>query len=87
MTLTRLHTHTKKKQESMARSKANTQEDHVKQRKTENCYQIYILFMNIESPPSMHPPLRICDITGFEVRVSVEMCLVLELADEIHHYF
>ena len=51
------------------------------------CYQIYILFMNIESPPSMHPPLRICDITGFEVRVSVEMCLVLELADEIDHYF
>ncbi|KAJ6865430.1 hypothetical protein NC651_035866 [Populus alba x Populus x berolinensis] len=22
--------------------------------------------VNIESPPSMHPPLRICDITGFE---------------------
>jgi len=28
-------------------TKANTQEDHVKQRKIENCYQIYILFMNI----------------------------------------
>ncbi|KAG5253461.1 chromatin-remodeling complex [Salix suchowensis] len=23
-------------------------------------------YVNIESPPSMHPPLRICDITGFE---------------------
>ncbi|KAG5253471.1 chromatin-remodeling complex [Salix suchowensis] len=23
-------------------------------------------YINIESPPSMHPPLRICDITGFE---------------------
>ncbi|KAJ6299818.1 hypothetical protein OIU76_020747 [Salix suchowensis] len=44
-------------------------------------------YINIESPPSMHPPLRICDITGFEVCASVEMCLVLELAGEIHHYF
>lgn len=23
--------------------------------------------VNIESPPSMHPPKRICDITGYEV--------------------
>ncbi|CAK7343730.1 unnamed protein product [Dovyalis caffra] len=23
-------------------------------------------YVNIESPPSMHPPMRICDITGFE---------------------
>ncbi|KAJ6865440.1 hypothetical protein NC651_035872 [Populus alba x Populus x berolinensis] len=29
-------------------------------------YFVLILDVNIESPPSMHPPLRICDITGFE---------------------
>ncbi|XP_057517477.1 protein EIN6 ENHANCER [Amaranthus tricolor] len=23
-------------------------------------------YVNIESPPSMHPPKRICDITGYE---------------------
>lgn len=23
-------------------------------------------YINIESPPSMHPPKRICDITGYE---------------------
>jgi hypothetical protein len=51
------------------------------------CFFSPLADVNIESPPSMHPPLRICDITGFEVCVSVEMCLVLELADEIHHYF
>ncbi|MGV7354918.1 hypothetical protein PJM26_30990, partial [Mycobacterium kansasii] len=23
-------------------------------------------YLNIESPPSMHPPKRLCDITGYE---------------------
>nr|TKS15216.1 zinc finger HIT domain-containing protein 1-like isoform X3 [Populus alba] len=46
----------------------------------QNCPPDEPNYVNIESPPSMHPPLRICDITGFEVHVSVEMCLVLELA-------
>uniref|UniRef100_A0A6N2MKL1 Vps72/YL1 C-terminal domain-containing protein n=1 Tax=Salix viminalis TaxID=40686 RepID=A0A6N2MKL1_SALVM len=32
-------------------------------------------YINIESPPSMHPPLRICDITGFEL----EEAMVLKL--------
>ncbi|KAF5745771.1 chromatin-remodeling complex subunit ies6 [Tripterygium wilfordii] len=27
-------------------------------------------YINIESPPSMHPPMRICDMTGFEAPYS-----------------
>ena len=35
---------------------------------------LLVLFadVNIESPPSMHPGKRICDITGFEVYISLE---------------
>ncbi|KAL3569810.1 hypothetical protein D5086_029700, partial [Populus alba] len=32
----------------------------------QNCPPDEPNYVNIESPPSMHPPLRICDITGFE---------------------
>ncbi|KAL3569812.1 hypothetical protein D5086_029702 [Populus alba] len=33
----------------------------------QNCPPDEPNYVNIESPPSMHPPLRICDITGFEL--------------------
>ncbi|KAJ6969018.1 hypothetical protein D5086_029712 [Populus alba] len=32
----------------------------------QNCPPDEPNYVNLESPPSMHPPLRICDITGFE---------------------
>lgn len=39
-------------------------------------FYLFILFsfadVNIESPPSMHPCKRICDITGFEVCGTME---------------
>ncbi|XP_004488502.1 protein EIN6 ENHANCER-like isoform X2 [Cicer arietinum] len=35
-------------------------------------------YVNIESPPSMHPCKRICDITGYEVsNVLYDSCLVV----------
>ncbi|KAJ6865408.1 zinc finger HIT domain-containing protein 1 [Populus alba x Populus x berolinensis] len=34
----------------------------------QNCPPDEPNYVNIESPPSMHPPLRICDITGFEFK-------------------
>ncbi|XP_021724752.1 chromatin-remodeling complex subunit ies6-like [Chenopodium quinoa] len=43
---------------------------HLKQILQAENYQNYPLdepnYMNVEAPPSMHPPKRICDITGYE---------------------
>ncbi|XP_011010541.1 PREDICTED: zinc finger HIT domain-containing protein 1 homolog isoform X2 [Populus euphratica] len=37
----------------------------------QNCPPDEPNYVNIESPPSMHPPLRICDITGFELEEAM----------------
>ncbi|GAV86869.1 hypothetical protein CFOL_v3_30295, partial [Cephalotus follicularis] len=43
-------------------------------------------YVNIESPPSLHPCKRICDITGFEVcDITTYSCLMLGLICKFHH--
>ncbi|XP_011010542.1 PREDICTED: zinc finger HIT domain-containing protein 1 homolog isoform X3 [Populus euphratica] len=42
----------------------------------QNCPPDEPNYVNIESPPSMHPPLRICDITGFEFKFGHYKLLV-----------
>lgn len=41
---------------------------------------MYLLLLfadtNIETPPSMHPSKRICDITGYEVIFSLHLYLL-----------
>jgi len=45
----------------------------------------YLADVNIESPPSMHPCKKICDITGFEV--CCDILFELQLYDLIDHYW